>query len=61
MIMKITFENEQGEYTVFLKQEDAIEMIKNTPALSGLQADAKTDKTHIFSDAIFAALKIDEP
>ncbi len=59
-IIKVTFQNEQGEYTTFLKEEDAIRMINESDILTCTRVDVKTDEKSVRKDEIFKALKITE-
>lgn len=60
MIVTVSFKNDKGEVTVFLKQEDAIRMINESEILTCTRIDAKTGEKSIRKDEIFKALKLNE-
>ena len=55
-IITITFQNEKARFSVHMKEETAIVMIKNTPFLSG-QLESHLETTCL-ADQIFKALGI---
>lgn len=58
MIVQVTFENDNGRYLVYMKQEDAVDMIRNTPMFSCESYDAKNDESFVIAENIFRELKI---
>lgn len=58
MMVKVTFQNEAGEYNVHMTEETATAIMCNTPFFSVLHYDAKADKNIILMDEILEALKI---
>lgn len=60
-IITVTFQNQKARFAVQMKQEDAIEMIKNTPILSATLGDSKSDASICLADEIFRELGIPQP
>lgn len=60
-IVTVTFQNMKARYSVYMKEEDAIAMINNTPMLSGTFEDAKLGISVCLRGEIFKTLGISQP
>lgn len=60
-IITITFQNQKARFSVQMEEEDAIAMIKNTPALGGTFEERLTNTMVCLGDEIFKALGITQP
>lgn len=60
-IITVTFQNQKARFAVQMKQENAIEIIKNTPMLSGTLGDGKGGASICLADEIFRELGIPQP
>lgn len=61
MPIKITFENENGKFGFYVKDQIALDTIVNTEYFNSKIVDARTGKEFTIANEIKTALKLSDP